>query len=60
MTYSITYYGEHTTTIDGSGKNPTENDLLRVGLQAGLGKTKCKQMIDEVKNCVNEMLEEYL
>lgn len=60
LTYSTTYYGEHTTTVDGNGANPTETDLLQVGLQAGLKKTKCQQMINEVKTCVNEMLEEYL
>lgn len=60
LTYSSTYYGEHTTTVNGNGADPTEKDLLQVGLQAGLKKTKCQHMIDEVKKCVNEMLEEYL
>lgn len=60
LTYSNTYYGEHTTTVDGEGAKPTEKDLLQVGLQAGLGKVKCQQMLNEVKTCVNEMLEEYL
>ena len=60
LTYSNTYYGEHTTTVDGEGALPTENALLRVGLQAGLGKAKCQQMIHEVQMCVNEMLGEYL
>ena len=23
LTYSNTYYGEHTTTVDGNGKNPS-------------------------------------
>lgn len=60
LTYSNTYYGEHTTTVDGEGAKPTEKHLLQVGLQAGLKKTKCQQMIDEVKTCINEMLEDYL
>ena len=60
LTYSSTYYGEHTTTVNGNGANPTEKDLLQVGLQAGLKKAKCQQMIDEIKCCVKEMLEEYV
>ena len=60
LTYSTTYYGEHTTTVDGEGAKPGEKELLQVGLQAGLGKVKCQQMIKEVRTCVNEMLEEYL
>lgn len=60
LTYSNTYYGEHTTTVDGEGRAPTEKDLLQVGLQAGMRKENCKRIIMEVKDCVNEMLGEYL
>ena len=60
LTYSSTYYGEHTTTVNGEGATPTEKDLLQVGQQAGLGKVRCQQIIDLVKSCVNEMLKEYL
>lgn len=60
LTYSTTYYGEHSTTVDGNGASPNEKDLLRVGQQAGLGKVKCQQMIDEVYICVNDMLREYI
>ena len=60
LTYSNTYYGEHTTTVDGEGGAPTEKDLLQVGLQAGMGKEKCRRIINEVRDCVNEMLEVYL
>lgn len=60
LTYSSTYYGEHSTTIDGNGASPDTKDLLRVGQQAGLGKVKCQQMIEEVYTCVNDMLKEYI
>ena len=60
LTYSNTYYGEHTTTVDGEGAAPTEKNLLKVGLQAGLGKAKCWQMLDEINFLVHEMLTEYL
>ena len=42
MTYSTTYYGEHTTTVNGNGIAPSTQDMLEVGIQAGLSKRKCK------------------
>lgn len=38
LTYSNTYYGEHTTTVDGNGRNPGGKELLAVGMTAGLEK----------------------
>lgn len=35
LTYSNTYYGEHTTTVDGNGKI-REKELVAVGVQAGM------------------------
>ena len=60
LTHSNTYFGEQTTTVDGEGARPTEKHLLKVGLQAGLGKAKCYQIMEEVHSCVSEMLEKYL
>lgn len=60
LTYSNTYYGEHTTTVDGEGATPTERDLLQVGLQAGMGKENCRRIMNEVRDCVYEMLGKYL
>lgn len=60
MTYSNTYYGEHTTTVNGNGVSPSTKDLLEVGLQAGLSKRKCNGMIEEIQECVKDMLGEYL
>ena len=33
LTYSNTYYGEHTTTVDGNGRNPGRKELLTVGMR---------------------------
>lgn len=60
LTYSNTYYGEHTTSVDGNGRNPSEKELLQVGIRAGLGKIICKTIINEVRCCVKEMLGIYL
>lgn len=60
LTYSTTYYGEHTTTINGNGMNPSEQDLLEVGLQAGMKKGLCVSILDEIKNVVTQSLSEYV
>lgn len=60
LTYSNTYYNEHTTSVNGKGKNITDDDLLTVGLLNNLKKDKCIKIIEEVKCCVNKMLKKYL
>ncbi len=60
LTYSSTYYGEHTTTVDGEGARPGRKQLLAVGEGAGLGKKRCGQIIDEIEEIVGEMLGKYL
>ncbi len=60
LTYSNTYFGEHTTSVDGNGKNPGEKELLSVGLQGGLKKSMCMDIISEIKQKVKEDLETYL
>ena len=60
LTYSNTYYGEHTTTVDGNGRNPGKKELLAVGTMAGIKKELCMDIITEIKSCVNEMLGMYL
>ena len=60
LTYSNTYFGEHTTTVDGNGRNPGRKELLEVGKKAGLKKTWCEETAEEIYACVNEMLGAYL
>ena len=60
LTYSNTYYGEHTTTVDGNDRNPGKKELLAVGTMAGMKKELCMDIITEIKSCVNEMLGMYL
>ena len=60
LTYSNTYYGEHTTTVDGKGRNPGKKELLAVGTMAGMKKELCVDIITEIKSCINGMLEIYL
>ena len=60
LTYSNTYYGEHTTTVDGNGRDPGRKELLAVGIAAGMKKGSCEKIIDEIQTYVKQMLREYL
>lgn len=60
MTYSETYYGEHTTSVDGNGRDPGKSELLAVGIKAGMKRNSCEQIISEIGGCVHHMLSEYL
>lgn len=55
LTYSNTFYGEHTTSVDGNGANPGEKELLSVGLKAQLKKNVCLQIIDEIRDITAEL-----
>jgi serine/threonine-protein kinase HipA len=48
LTYSNTYYGEHTTSVDGNGRNPGETELLNVGMKAGMKKSVCSDIIHQI------------
>lgn len=60
LTYSNTYYGEHTTTVDGNGRNPGKKELLSVGIAAGLAEDVCKGIIAEIEETVQSKLRQYL
>ena len=60
LTYSNTYYGEHTTTVDGNGRNPGRKELLTVGIATGMKKEVCIESMDMVEKCVKNMLGRYL
>lgn len=60
LTYSNTYFGEHTTSVDGNGKNPGQTEIFHVGMTAGIGKKRCMELYQIVKTCVDEKLQKYL
>ena len=60
LTYSNTYYGEHTTTVDGNGRNPGRKELLAVGIAAGMKKEICVESMNMIEKCVKNMLGNYL
>lgn len=48
LTYSDTYWGEQTTSVCGKGKDITEQDLIKVGTDAGLSKKLCTDILKEI------------
>ena len=60
LTYSSTYYGEHTTMVDGNGRNPGMKEIVNVGVQAGMNPDVCIGIANEIKKVVTQMLGEYL
>ena len=59
LTYSDTFFGEHTTSVNGKGISISDNDLIKVGNDAGLNKLKCKSIIEEIKEKTHE-LDQYI
>ena len=49
LTWSSTYYGEHTTTVDDNGRNPGMKELLAVGKKAGMSTSRCRDIAEEIK-----------
>ncbi len=56
LTYSNTYFGEHTTSVDGNGSNPGEREIINVGVQAGMKKQKCVEIMKEIEYIVQQEL----
>lgn len=48
LTYSDTYWGEHTTSVNGKGIGISDADLIKVGRDAGLTETFCRDTLDEI------------
>lgn len=50
LTWSSTYYGEHSTTVDGNGRDPGIKELMAVGKRAGLPARRCMEMAEEIRS----------
>lgn len=48
LTYSNTYFGEHTTSVAGNGKNPGIKEVVEVVVGAGLKKKWCETVAEEI------------
>ena len=52
--------GEHATTVNGNGVNPELDDILAVAQKIGLNMTMARKTALNIRDCVSEMLGEYL
>lgn len=50
LTTISTAFGEHTTLINGKGKNITDKDFTTIGEKTGLSKKWCVTTVNEMKN----------
>ncbi len=60
LTYSSSLGGEHATTVNGNGVNPRMEDILAVAEKIGLNVAKSQKTANEIRECVYEMLGEYI
>ena len=49
LTYSFSFNGEHATTINGEGKNPTLDDILAVAKNIGLKEKFAKDIALDIQ-----------
>lgn len=50
LTYSSSFNGEHATTINGEGKNPTLEDILAIAKGIGIKEKQAKQTALDIKD----------
>ena len=50
LTYSSSFNGEHATTINGEGKNPTLDDILAVAKNIGIKEKQAREIAHDIKD----------
>ena len=60
LTYSNSIGGEHATTVNGEGMNPTIDDILSVADRIGINRRKAKSIALNIREIVQEDLKEWL
>ena len=60
LTYSYSINGEHATTINGNGVNPSLNDILKVAEKIGSDKKKAEKIAIEIRETVRKDLRIFL
>ena len=54
LTKGTTYYGEHTTSVNGKGKNITDEDMIKLAIEFKINKDLAINIINLVKQKYNE------
>ena len=60
LTYSFSIGGEHATTVNGNGKNPSLVDILAVAENIGIKKDEALNIATEIKGIVEKNLSHFL
>ncbi len=60
LTYSNSIGGEHATTINGEGMNPTFEDIIAVADYIGINRRKAKSIASNIYDCVKDELGEWI
>ena len=50
LTYSSSFNGEHATTINGEGKNPTLEDILAVAKNIGIKEKQAREIALDIND----------
>lgn len=50
LTYSSSFNGEHATTINGEGKNPSLEDILAIAKGIGIKEKQAKETALDIKD----------
>ena len=59
LTYSDTYWGEHTTSVNGKGKDILDDDLVYIGIASGIKESVCREHIHIIRENT-QVLSEYI
>jgi len=54
LVYNTGFNGEHSTMIDGEGKNPTKDNMMAVANKVGLHQRRAKEIMDGVETIVKK------
>ena len=55
LTYSDTDWGEHTTSVNGKGKNISDDDLIYIGVASGIRDNICKDTIRTIRENTQDL-----
>ena len=55
LTYSDTYWGEHTTSVNGKGKDILDDDLICVGTSSGIKESTCRDIIRSIRENTQDL-----
>ncbi|MCR4611659.1 MAG: type II toxin-antitoxin system HipA family toxin [Lachnospiraceae bacterium] len=55
LTYSDTYWGEHTTSVKGKGKNILDDDFMYIGITSGMKENICKEYIHTIRENTQDL-----